>query len=163
MSAPSFSFEIAPSTSAQGTSPLASQADPLGYDAWVREDLDPSGRSASGLELVDHAVLHRLSEDLLLLTGAPDDQVEFGVNVRKWIGEAVTEASLLAKGPMVEEAISRDPRIASVTAAVLIATGTTASRYGLLIHVAYATTTGQRIERVVGVSQVTVEFLAQGR
>jgi hypothetical protein len=163
MTAPSFTFTITPTTPKQGAAPFASQADPLGHDVWVREDIDPSGRSASGLELVDHAILHRLSEDTLLLTGAADDQVDFGENVRKWIGEALSQDVLDTRAPRLEEVIRRDPRIASAAVALTIATGDDASRYHFTIRISAVTVRGQAIDRIVGVSQVTVEFLAQGR
>jgi hypothetical protein len=144
-------------------STIATAADPLGLDMAVRDDLDPSGRSADGLELVSAAMLHRLSEDTLLLTGAPDDQVEFGEDVRKWIGGAVSQDSLNARAPRLEEVLRRDPRIASIALSLQVLTGADASKFSFLIHVRGTTIRGQTIDRIVGVSAVSVEFLTQGR
>lgn len=140
----------------------ANQADPLGYDVKVGSDLDPSGRSATGLELVTDAMLHRLMADRLALTGAPDDEVEFGEDVRRWAGEALDADALAARAPRLEEVLRRDPRLASVAVALTLTAGAPASRYRFLISVSAVTVRGQVIERIVGVSQVTVEFLAQG-
>lgn len=142
---------------------IANRSDPLGYDMKVGADLDRGGRSASGLELVADAMLHRLSEDTLLLTGAPNDEVEFGENVRKWVGEALDQAALDAKAPRLEEVLRRDPRIASVTLSLSVAQGADASKYRFIINVSAVTVRGQIIDRIVGISAVTVEFLAQGR
>ncbi len=144
-------------------STIANAADPLGLDMRVDSDLDPSGASADGLELVAAGMLHRLSEDTLLLTGAPDDQVEFGENVRAWIGGAVSQDSLNARAPRLEEVLRRDPRVASVTLSLRVTAGADASKFVFLIDVHAVTIRGQVIDRIVGVSAVTVEFLAQGR
>ena len=144
------------------TSAIASYADPLGYDVKVGEDLDPSGRSASGLELVTDGMLHRLQADRILLTAAPDDQVEFGDDVRKWVNEALSQSDLDARAPRIEEVLRRDPRLASVAVALSVAPTAVASRYRFLIAISAVTIRGQVIDRIVGVSQISVEFLAQG-
>lgn len=145
------------------TSSVANARDFLGFDAKVGEDLDPSGRNASGLELVADGMLHRLSQGRLLQTGAPDDQVDFGEDVRTWVGEAVTQDVLDSKAPRLEEVLRRDPRIAGVTLSIQLTTGDDASRYRFLINVSAVTVRGQTIDRIVGVSAISVEFLAQGR
>lgn len=144
-------------------STIASASDPLGYDVKIGSDLEPSGRSASGIELVADAMLHRLSQERLLMTGAPDDQVDFGEDVRTWIGEAVTQDVLDERAPRLEEVLRRDPRIASVTLSLQLVAGEDASKYRFLINVSAVTIRGQTIDRIVGVSQISVEFLAQGR
>lgn len=142
-----------------------SYTDPLGYDAFVREDMDPGGRAASGLELLEAALLHRLMTDkLLMVEASPDGQIDFGRDLRKWIGEATTADSAAAKGPYVEEVLRRDPRVASASASVSIASGTLSdgSRVGLLVDYSVTTIAGQQIRRIVGISSVTVEYLATG-
>ena len=141
----------------------ASAADPLGYDMKVGADLDPSGRSATGLVLVEAAILHRLQEDRISMVGAPGDEIDFGENVRAWVGEALSNDALAAKTPRVEEVLRRDVRIADLTVRITRATGADASRWDLLVQVRATTITGQTIDRIVGVSSVTVEFLAAGR
>lgn len=140
---------------------IARGADPLGYDVKWGEDLDPSGRSASGIELVQDAMLHRLSATWLYLTEAPDDKVDFGEDVRLWVGEALTQQSLDAKAPRLEEVIRRDPRIASVT--VDLTMQQSGAHFNFLIAAHAITINGQTIDRIIGVNGVTVEFLAEGR
>ena len=144
-------------------STIASASDPLGYDVKIGSDLEPSGRSASGIELVADGMLHRLSQGRLLMTGAPDDQVDFGEDVRTWIGEAVTQDVLDERAPRLEEVFRRDPRIANVTLSLQLVAGEDAAKYRFLINVSAVTIRGQTIDRIVGVSQISVEFLAQGR
>ncbi len=143
--------------------PRASAADPLGFDFKVGTDLDPSGRSASGLELVEDALLHRLQEDRLLMVEAPGGEIDFGKDLRQWIGEALSDEDLAAKTPAVEEVLRRDPRIADITLRITRMTGADAARWPLRVDITYTTITGQVIDRIVGVSQVSVEFLAAGR
>ncbi len=140
-----------------------SPADPLGYDVYVRTDVDGAGRSATGLELVEHGMLHRLQEDTLLQTDAPNDEVEFGENLRLWVGEALTQDEIQRRSPRIEEVLRRDPRIATIAVSASITTGDDASRYRFTIRVFGQTTRGQAIDRIIGVSAITVEFLAQGR
>lgn len=140
-----------------------SAADPLGFDFKVGADLDPSGRSATGIELVQDAILHRLQEDRISMVGAPGDEIDFGVNVRSWIGEALSDDALAAKTPAVEEALRRDVRIADIALRITKTTGADAARWALRIEVRAVTISGETIDRIVGVSQVSVEFLAAGR
>lgn len=141
----------------------ASASDPLGFDFKVGADLDPSGRSATGLELVQDALLHRLQEDRISMVGAPGDEIDFGVNVRKWVGEALSDDALAAKTPAVEEALRRDVRIADITLKITRTVGADAARWALRVEVHAVTISGETIDRIVGVSQVSVEFLAAGR
>ena len=143
--------------------PAASAADPLGLDMKVGADLDPSGRSATGIELVQDAILHRLQEDRLSMVGAPGDEIDFGVDLRKWIGEALSDDALAAKTPAVEEALRRDVRIADIRLKITKTTGADAARWALRVAVRAVAISGETIDRIVGVSQVSVEFLAAGR
>lgn len=141
-----------------------SPADPLGYDVAVLDDLDPTGRSATGLELVDASVLNRLQCDELEVIDAPTGRVPFGVDTRKWIGEPLTNPR--GKIPLIDAALQGDPRIAKVDRIdVRRIVGTAlsdASMATLAIDLTYTTIDGQTVSRVVGVSEVTVEFLAGG-
>lgn len=141
-------------------SQVANQADPLGYDVAVDYDLDPSGRSASGLELVLSGMLHRLSQGRILMTGAPDDQVDFGEDVRQWIGEALDQRALDARAPLLEEVLRRDPRLASVTVSLRTAAGQDASQVAFYIDVSAVTIRGEQLAKVIGVSALSVQFLA---
>ena len=143
-------------------STTANPADPLGFDVKVGADLDPSGRSCSGVELVEDALLHRLSCGRLLLTGAPDDQVDFGEDVAAWVGEALTQEELESRSPLLEEVIRRDSRVADATVALTFQTPDDAPEVAFAIAIFARLTTGQSINRIVGVSAVSVDFLAGG-
>ncbi len=148
-------------------STVADPADELGYDVFVDDDLDPSGRSSSGLELYGSAVLHRITcEQVYQIESPGGGLVDFGVDVRKWAREAVTPDSLAAKSPLVEEAIRRDERTASVEVSLSLADGVTfadGARVSYTIAIHAVAVSGVVLDRVVGVSAVTVDFLAQGR
>ncbi len=135
-----------------------SPADPLGYDAFLDEDLDAGGRSATGLELVTNAIPHRLMADDLLCIDAPGDRIPFGVDVRKWVGAAVTQDDLDAKIPLVDAALHLDERIAATR--ITMGLQPASSLVAFTIGIEALTVTGEVISRVVGVSSVSVAFLA---
>ena len=143
--------------------PHASASDPLGFDMKVGADLDPSGRSATGIELVQDALLHRLQDDRLSMVEAPGGEIDFGVNVRNWVGEALSDDALAAKTPAVEEALRRDVRIADLTLKITRMTGPDAARWAIRIEVHAVTISGETIDRIVGVDAISVQFLAVGR
>lgn len=97
------------------------------------------------------------------MVGAPGDEIDFGVNVRNWVGEALSDDALAAKTPAVEEALRRDVRIADITLKITRTVGADAARWALRVEVHAVTISGETIDRIVGVSQVSVEFLAAGR
>lgn len=146
-----------------------SPRDELGYDAYLggdADDITSNGRSATGLELVDASILHRLVCDTLPCVDAPDGVIPFGVVVFDWLGEASDAAALDAKVPLVDAALQLDPRIASTRIAIEPAPPglTLAGEDGaveMLIRIDYTTVTGARISRIVGVSAVSVGFLAR--
>lgn len=137
--------------------------DPLGYDMKIGADFDPSGRPAWGPELVADALLHRLQEDTLLMIEAPSGEIDFGINLAKRLGGAASPADLLTLGPQIEEVLRREKRAGSLTAVLSVATGELAARYRLLVAIAARLITGETLERIVGVNNVSVEFLAAGR
>ena len=142
--------------------------DPIGYDLLVDEnDLDPTGRDASGEELALAAIVHRLTTDQIDLIDAPNGRVDFGKNVRLWCGEAITSDDAAAKGQLLDEILQRDDAIAKTQIDVSIAPpGTTFEDGGnveLTIAIIATLRTGAIINRVLGVNSVTVDFLSQGR
>jgi hypothetical protein len=142
--------------------------DPLGYDCFVFDDMDPNGRDATGAELVEAAIVHRCTSRSLPLIGTPGGTVEFGEDVREWINESTTRSTLTAKGPLLAVVIQRDPRIEPTTLRVVVAiaegvTFADGAHVDLTIDIDGQTVTGQAIDLVIGVSRVTVEILAQGR
>lgn len=86
--------------------------------------------------------------------------------MRSWVGEALDDAALAAKGPRLSLILQRDQRIARADVQVRRASpGTTfddGSAVTIEIEIAVTTTTGATLDRIVGVSQITVEFLAAG-
>jgi hypothetical protein len=136
-----------------------SAADPLGYDVLVDEhDLDPSGRSASGVELVLAAAAHRMTCAQLAMVDAPDGQIDFGIDVRRWVGEATTADAITAKLPLLDEALHRDPRIAATRLQLdAITSGADAS---ISLRLQLSLVTGETLSRIVSISAVSVAFLA---
>lgn len=156
-----FAFTVVPDPVARGRA-AGNRADPLGFDAKLDRDLDPSGRNATGAELAEAEILHRLEENSLLMTGAPNDEIPYGEDVTLWREEALSQEAVEAKAPRVEIALRRSPRFADVvvTATYRRATDPSGIDFFLAIHATLVT--GEVIDRVVVVAGVTVEFLAQG-
>lgn len=145
------------------TTAIPGQNDPYGIDVAIALDMDPSGRSAYGVELVSNAILHRLTTDTLLLVGAPDDRVDFGVDVRQWVGEVTTQANADAKGPLIAIVIQRDPRIDPSSILVAVTVLPIGALYRLEISVTCRTTTALPVALVIGVNAISVDLLSQGR
>jgi len=144
--------------------PAASPDDPYGWDVYLREDIDPTGRSASGVELVRNAIYHRLTTDKLLLVDSPDDgYVDFGVNVQAWVNGPLTQDEASAKAPRLALAIQEDARIDPASIQVSIDVQGAGAEYQLIISVSCRTTTDLPVSLVLGVSGVTVALLSQGR
>ncbi len=135
--------------------------DPLGFDVFLREDIESDGRSATGIELVNNAILHRLTTGMLLLIGAPDGQVDYGEDVTLWCGQGLTRSQAEARGPTVAAIVQRDPRIDYADASVTLARA--GGLYELTITITGKTVTGQRISLILGVSSVTVDLLSEGQ
>ncbi len=135
--------------------------DPLGFDVYLREDIESDGRSATGIELVNNAILHRLTTGLLLLTGAPEGQVDYGEDVTTWCGQGLTRSQAEARGPQVAAIVQRDPRVAFADAAVMLAAR--GGLYELTITITGQTIAGTPIALILGVSSVTVDLLAEGQ
>ena len=132
---------------------------PYGFDVWLRQDIDPTGRSASGEELVSNAILHRLTTDLLPMIGAPSGYIEYGEDVRRWCGEGLTADQARGKGSLVSEICQRDPRVLTADASVELAVDS--DLYDLTSTIEFQLRTGESFRKVVGISAVTVEFLAE--
>lgn len=141
--------------------------DLFGIDVYVGpDDLDPTGRDASGLELVEADVIHRLTTDQIDLVDSPNGVVDFGINVRRWVGEAIRPEDASAKNPLVDEVLHRIEGVASVNVNVAVASPGTAFTNGgnvdLTVDIIITTTTGEVLSRTLGISSITVAFLAQG-
>jgi hypothetical protein len=131
-------------------------ADPLGYD-W---GYDPTGRSASGADLLEASILQRLTCETIDCIDAPDGVLEYGVDARGWLGEVTDADSAAAKVALVDRALHLDPRIASTQVEIRpVATSTGEIEIEIVLDV--TAVTGQRIERIVSVSAVGVAFLGR--
>jgi len=141
---------------------MANPNDPLGYDMKCGSDIEPGGRSASGVELVGDAILHRVTTKQLPLVESENGYIEYGDDVREWIGLGLTQEGIDAKAATLAPIIERDERVrqAEVSATLTTSPG---SMWAITIAVDAALRTGETISRVFGVSAVTVEVLAQGR
>lgn len=145
---------------------LASPTDPLGYDVFVREDIDDDGRHASGIELVQNAILHRVTQDKQFLTDAPtgdDEPVEFGEDVRRWIGEALTDDAAQGKTQRLIEVIGREPNLNPSSITVDVQVQPIGADWPLIIDIDARTTTEIPVSLTIRVNEVTVELLSRGR
>jgi hypothetical protein len=133
----------------------------LGYDMKCGTDIEPSGRSASGAELVADAILHMITTGDLPMVESENGYIEFGDDVRKWIGLELTQDGLEARAAGLGVIIERDKRVRQVE---ISATMTTRDPTLWAIEIAITATlrTGETISTVFGVSALTVERLAQG-
>jgi len=144
---------------------LPSPDDPLGYDVFVREDIEEDGRDATGIELVANGIFHRVTTDKLLLVDAPSGEqlVEFGEDVRKWVGSVATQDSADAKAPRLVEIVKRDLNINPATIRVDIQMQLAGAQWAFIIAITCRTTTELPVALTLGVSAVTVELLSQGK
>ena len=140
---------------------MASRSSPLGYDMHVRVDMDRNGRSSSGPELVGNAILHRVTTGNIPLIESDSDYIEYGEDVRLWVGEALTQERLNARAAGLGPIIERDPRVVEVEA-IGILTTSPGSIWDFELTVAAKLRTGETISQVIGISSVTVDILAQG-
>jgi len=125
-------------------------------------DMAPDGRSASGADLVSSAIVHRLTTDLLPLIDSEEDNIEYGEDVRRWVGAGLTADALAARAAALGPVIERDPRVLSseVTSEISTAAG---ALFIFKLFISAQLRTGETIDRVIGVSDVTVQLLAEGR
>lgn len=143
----------------------ASPDDPLGYDVFLREDIEEDGREGTGLELVQNAILHRLTQDKLILTDAPsgEDFVDFGEDVRNWVGAVDTQDSAQGKSQRLVEVLKREPNLAPSSIAVDVQLQARGAQWDFIITITARTTTEIPVALTVGVDAVTVQLLALGR
>lgn len=132
----------------------------LGFDVYIRNDMDPSGRSSSGPELTLNSILHMLQHDTLLLIGSTNGYVDYGKDIRRWAGQHMTALQAASKGPEVVEVVQRHPHVDSATAEVSLASSRSLYTLQIALHVELVT--GDVLDRVLGVNEVTVELLAEG-
>lgn len=136
--------------------------DPLGFDVYARNDIDRGGRSSSGAELATNAILHRITEGVLPLVDSESGFVDFGDDVRRWIGLGLTQEGLDARAAALGPIIERDERVRSADVTGTLAPGPS-SAWAFQINVAAQLRTGETISLAIGVSDVSVQLLSEGR
>lgn len=138
-------------------------ADPLGRDVNIE---DPLLRAADGRTLLVQEVEHRLTCEILKCIGGPlidrdgDEAIAFGIDVRKWSGEVIDEASAALKASAIDEALQRSPRVASVRASVR--QEGSGPEPETIIDLSVTSLDGAKIEAIYSVRNATVERLAGG-
>ena len=145
---------------------MIARSSPYGFDTYVGPvagvvDMLPDGRSCSGATLVRNAMIARMMNDTISMVGAPGGVRDFGVDVRAWVGETVTERDREAKAQRLTVVFGRDPRIDTGSIRVKVSSALAGSAYSFSISVSARLTDATPISMVVGVSAVTVEILAQ--
>ncbi len=135
--------------------------DGLGFDVSAREDLDRGGRSESGRDLVTSAILHRITVDKLPLAESEEGFIDFGEDVRAWVGGSFSEATLGARAAGLAPIIERDPRVESATVEGRLAR-LPGALYDFELAISAQLKSGEIIDLVMGVSLVTVDLLAKG-
>jgi hypothetical protein len=143
------------------------RSDPLGFDLYVGPvpgggvDMFANGRACSGIELVRNAMVARSMADTISMLGAPGDRIEFGRDVRAWVGSVVTDATAASRSQELATIYARDPRIDPGSILVSITTTRAGAAYDFVIQVNARTTTAQPIAMVLGVNAISVDVLAQ--
>lgn len=145
---------------------IASPDDPLGYDALVVDDIEEDGREGTGVELVHAGILHRVTQEKLFLVDAEgadeEGRVDYGINVRSWIGAAETESGPEARAAMLRDVLRREPGLDPSTIEVELTTALDGAKWDFEIRISARTTTEIPIALLLNVNAVTVELLAQG-
>ena len=123
-------------------------------------DMTPTGRNASGAELVRNGMIARSMADTIPMIGAPGGVRAFGKNVRNWVGAAWRDGDEEARAQELAVVYARDPRLDAGSIAVVIARQKAGAFYSFTITVNAFTTTQQPIAMVLGVNAISVDILA---
>jgi len=146
---------------------MADRGSPLGYDTFVGPvpeggvDMLPAGDACSGATLVRNGMVARCLADTISMIGAPGDVIEFGVNVRAWVGSPVTDSTATRRAAELAVVFARDPRVDAGSITVDVAATAAGSQYDFTITINARTVTGVAISMVLGVNAITVDILAQ--
>lgn len=117
---------------------------------WL-DDLNPTGRLVSGIELLRQAVFHRLSTPRGACLDAPDD----GLDLAEYLHKGVTPAELAGLPGEIRSELLKDPRFldADVT---LTATGANAYHVKILV----TPSLGPEFDLVLSVEDAAVKLLS---
>lgn len=146
-----------------------SRSDNLGFDLFVGPqpggvvDMTPSARAATGIELVQNKLIALSMADTIDMVGAPGGKVDFGEDVRRWVGSPTTPSIIAQRQQRLSVVYARERRINPSTLAVAIATQLVGARYSFTIRVTARTwpPASLPIDLLLGVNALTVDFLAQ--
>lgn len=143
------------------------RGDPLGFDMYVGPvatggiDMLPGGDSCSGVQLVINGMVARSMADTLPMTDAPGGAVQFGRDVRGWVGSVAGTGTDNARAGELAIVYARDPRVDPGSLLVNLTSTQAGSQYAFQISVTARTTSGQPIAMILGVSALSVDILAQ--
>jgi hypothetical protein len=146
------------------------KASPFGWDLFVGPtptgiDVTPEARGCGDVELVANKILYRSLAGTLPVAGAPGGAVDFGENVRLWVGSANTDATASSRAQRLAIVYGRIRALDPGTIRVQVTTQAppgAAAQHDFYITVTAMTTTARPVQLVMGVSSVTVDILSQG-
>jgi hypothetical protein len=115
------------------------------------------GRACSGVRLAENEIVARLMSDTIKMTGAPGGVVVWGYDVRADIGSP--------DGPnqtRIALVIGRSERILTGSIRVNVQRQALGAHYAYTIAVSARTVTGEDVNLLLGITDATVERIAQG-
>ncbi len=146
---------------------MLDRGDVLGWDLAVGPvagggvDMSRDARSCSGVELVRNGMVARSMATTLPLIGAPGGRADFGEDVRAWVGEAIGEGDAATKAQRLAIVYARDRRLDPGRITVKVTPQRTGSAYAFTISVLAFTVTGAAVPLLLGVTDLSVDILAQ--
>lgn len=148
--------------------PLFNRASPYGFDTYIGPvpgggvDILPDGRGCSDSELVTNKIVYRSMQGQQVLTGAPGGVIDFGEDVREWVGSAMGPSAIVQRQTRLALVYGRIRALDPGSIQVAISTQGTGGMYDFFIAVTAFLTNGRPISLVMGINAVTVDLLSQG-
>jgi hypothetical protein len=151
--------------------PLFDRADAYGFDMYVGPvpgggvDMLPDGRGCSGVEFVRNKIVYRSMQKMLVMTSAPGGIIDFGEDVREWVGSAVSPSTAAQRQTRLTLVYGRIGALDPGSIRVAISApgaGAGGGMYDFFIAVTAKLTDGRPVRAVMGINAVTVDLLAQG-
>lgn len=146
---------------------MADRGDELGFDLSIGPvagggvDMSRNARSCSGVELVRNGMVARSMSGTIPLIGAPGGRVDFGEDVRAWVGEALTDGAAATKAQRLAIVYARDRRLDPGRITVKVTPQPAGAQYAFLIAVQAFTVTGAAVPLLLGINDLSVDVLAQ--
>ncbi len=123
----------------------------LGVDLYCISDLDPAGRTVSGIEALAQALARRLQTPRGALAAIGDDR-DYGTDLRDYVGEDTGVGATAEIEASVRAECLKDERVRDVDVTAVI------RDRALTVSLRVASTAGV-VRLVLAVSAVTVELL----